>query len=152
MQALSYEQWDLIADAYIPLLLFCVLFELGLFGRRYGALQGAKLFASALANVGLIYTVMAIDNTWALWPQLALDYSTHTALALALGMHLSLVGRTVAVLFWGSMGLYCLLMRYQAYHTWGDMVSTAVVVLPLMLPAAYMARRVRSVAGKADLN
>lgn len=77
--------------------------------------------------LGLVYGMLLIDNALQLWPSLGLDYSTHTALAIALVVplwhcceHKKLRG------FWAlSLLAYAGLMRYQQYHSWADMIATA---------------------------
>ena len=81
---LSYQQVDFIADAYIPILLVAALILI--FHKVYlGELGKAKSASLKLiVSIAWIYGLMVVDNIFKIWPYFALDYSTHTALALAL--------------------------------------------------------------------
>lgn len=131
---LSYEQWDLIADSYIPLLL---LFILGWNAKRWQQGRETHDVVNHLNAVGLsvvlIYLLMAIDNRLMLWAMVDADYSTHTALALVFVSYLSLSAprwRLPAVL---SLLAYLALMLFQRYHTVTDILLTAMVVIPLLV-------------------
>lgn len=131
---LSYEQWDLIADSYIPLLL---LFILGWNAKRWQQGREKHDVVNHLKAVGLsvvlIYLLVAIDNRLMLWAMVDADYSTHTALALVFVSYLSLSAprwRLPAVL---SLLAYLALMLFQRYHTVTDILLTAMVVIPLLV-------------------
>jgi hypothetical protein len=117
---------DQIADTYTPLLLMIALgvaIARAVGGQRWFWL---RLLASAL----LVYGLMFADNRWHWWPALGLDYSTHTAAALALALFIG-VGlhiRLVWILLGTSLLAYGELMFYLGYHTWIDMGTTAAVI------------------------
>jgi hypothetical protein len=117
---------DQIADTYTPLLLMIALgvaIARAVGGQRWFWL---RLLASAL----LVYGLMFADNRWHWWPALGLDYSTHTAAALALALFIG-VGlhiRLVWILLGTSLLAYGELMFYLGYHTWMDMGATAAVI------------------------
>jgi hypothetical protein len=117
-----------VADLYNPLLLIMCL-ALCFYQWRQGVTYYAlRLLAIAAAS----YIVMFIDWGFALWSRLGWDFSTHTATSL--GMVLFLAGwgsKKLSYALVGSLLAYCWIMYVEAYHTWADMVSTAVVMATL---------------------
>lgn len=138
---MTYEQLDTIADAYIPCLLLGNLVSVALITRRQGARRGGLSLAVLLIAVGGVYSVMLADHHLNLWPSLGLDYSTHTALALVAASSLTFWRRGIILTVSLSLLAYCGLMRYQAYHTVADMLSTAAALLPV---AYWQLRTLRS--------
>jgi len=126
---LSYEQWDLIADSYIPLV---VLFSLASLVKTNPSDRKNSPIALTL-SVLLVYGLMFLDNWLHIWPVLGWDYSTHTALSLVLVIFLYRLSTKFRAAIIGSFILYLLLMFYQQYHTWADMLSTIAVIMPLTL-------------------
>ena len=126
---LSYETLDRIADAYIPLLLVCF------FIFAVSALTSSKTCWRKARNLLIVCVVMLIwiygmyflDQQWLIWHRLGLDYSTHTAVAAALCAqlwHLSSPANPCRPIWPLSLLIYCVLMHYQQYHTWSDMLLT----------------------------
>ena len=141
----SYETLDLVADSYIPLLAiisFIFIIRTMLQSLALGTLQ---LF-SLLALLTLAYGLMAIDNYFRLWSGFNLDYSTHTAVALALTLFLSKSQTTYVKFAWASLIAYALLMLYQQYHTIADILSTAIAVATPALFIQLLLRRSRLMA------
>ena len=134
----DYETLDTIADAYTPLLAFAALAVLvpALLARQWREV-GARM-ASLAAGALVAYGLMFLDDRLRLWPAAGLDYSTHTAVALVLGMFLSVHSRRMRPACWASLSAYALLMVYQGYHSAADILTTAVVVGVLYLPAVRM--------------
>lgn len=132
MDLFSYANLDRIADAFLPLqallALACIVLSLARAQFRRAALLGAVL----VLGVVLVYGMMGADNHWRWWPAAGLDYSTHTAAALALLLFLVVAWRalwpTWLVLLLAYLGL-CL---YQRYHPPADIVATAAYLLPLL--------------------
>lgn len=130
---MSYEQLDAIADAYIPLLGLLVL---GFNARQVLNKQyrtAARFSRQTLISVALVYALMALDNYFLIWPAISLDYSTHTALSLALVMLLTQGSKFQVrwqVALAGSFLAYVVLMLYQQYHTIADIGSTAFILVP----------------------
>ncbi|WP_428774399.1 hypothetical protein [Vibrio sp.] len=127
---MTYEQWAIVADCYTPILAglsaFIIYRQTKL---APGSIQGAvmPLFFTIL----LAYTVMLVDDYMQLWPSFGADFSTHTAIALVFVMHLILnLGKT-GWLVLASLLAYCHLMYFQGYHSYLDMVTTAVFFLPM---------------------
>lgn len=130
---MTYEQLDLIADSYIPVLFFITLS----FHTRIWVNQGAKktLLTALPIFIGIIYiySLMFIDNHLDIWASADLDYSTHTALALVFITTLSFMSSRHCIAATLSMLAYCALMLYQEYHSVADMVTTAAVVMPVLI-------------------
>lgn len=121
---------DAIANSYIPLLF--VLFLAGL--ERDVYLLWPNYRASLISLfylIGLLaaaYGLMFIDNTLRLWPTFGLDYSTHTAVSLALVLGLAKVFPARWTLLAVSFVGYLALMLYQQYHSLLDVLTTSVVI------------------------
>lgn len=137
----SYENLDRIADAYNPILAAAWLLLLGravlVRGWRTGLVH-AGLGVGALL---IAYGCMWLDDAYRLWPGFGLDYSTHTAVAFALGVTLFTMyrpGRAAVVL---SLAGYFLLMLYQRYHSAGDIASTLLVLATPIYALAYASHR-----------
>ena len=125
---LTYRQWDAIADSYIPLLLFIVLGHLLVLRRQAHRGEAAARLVYLLIAIGFIYSLMAFDLIWPVWPRFGLDYSTHTAAALVLVFYLGSISRVWMLSVTASFLLYVLLMLYQDYHSLADVITTAVPV------------------------
>ena len=117
---------SIVADYYIPFLLLITLGVGTLEIMRGYRWFWVKLFASAI----LVFSVMLLDYYLKLWAMLGLDYSTHTALALALVIFVAngLQSRLGWVCLVTSFLAYMELMFYLGYHSWGDMGLTVVVI------------------------
>lgn len=127
----SYEQLDVIADAYCPLL---GIFSLGLVLYPLRAKAWKDAFRRLLLLVSFlvfVYGWMFLDKALGIWPHFGLDYSTHTGLALALASFLALTARRLTGVWGASFVVYLLLMLYQRYHTLSDILTTLLVLLPL---------------------
>lgn len=87
-----------------------------------------------MVSIFSVYMIGFLDYRFGFWRILSLDYSTHTALALVLVVNILNLGVTVVVKF--TVGLsflaYLVLMRYQNYHTWLDMISTALIIFSIL--------------------
>lgn len=118
---------DQIADAYIPLLLALAL---GVATVKW--MNGQRRFwVYLLLSAALVYGLMFADNRWHWWPAMELDYSTHTAAAVALAVFIGsgLRNRAVRIFLIASVLAYGELMFYLGYHSWADMGSTAAVII-----------------------
>lgn len=117
---------DQIADAYTPLLLAIAL---GVATVKW--MNGQRWFwVRLLASALLVYGLMLVDKRWHWWQVLDLDYSTHTAAALALVIFIGVGLRTrlVWVLLGASLLAYGELMFYLGYHTWLDIGATGIII------------------------
>lgn len=115
-----------IADVYTPLLLALALGVATVSVLNRQPWYWVRLLVSAL----LVYGVMFADNYWHWWSGAELDYSTHTAAALALVVFIAVgvKSRSVRMLLGASLLAYGELMFYLGYHSWADMSSTALVI------------------------
>ncbi len=128
----TYEMLDAVADTYTPLLFLGYLAFAVIYWRRGDRLAALK----GLAGVLVAYILMFIDNALHLWPKIGLDYSTHSAVALALIaflVHKRPWDNPVALGLWLSLVLYYALEVYQRYHSVMDIVTTTLVVGPLII-------------------
>ncbi len=138
---MSYHTLDTIADTYVPLLFLCLLISVAAQLRQ--PKLAVKAFCSILLLAGIAYGLMFADNLLNLWAPRGLDYSTHTATSAACVWYLFWLhkGRRLlggffhyraVYLFWPiSLVAYLALMRYQQYHSWPDMLSTLIAILPI---------------------
>lgn len=152
---LTYEQWDLIADSYVPALALLTLVLLIREGWINGLSKAAQSFLRVLLSVFYVYAVMFTDEYFKIASSLGFDYSTHTALALVLVIYLTLYhakpkrdnelkqdtdlkqgaklnGINSGALIIGSMFLYGWLMIYQGYHSITDITLTALIIIPVV--------------------
>ncbi len=152
---MSYGTLDKLADAYVPLLALCVLTSI--VAAIPQPREAFKRFCHVLWLIIVVYGLMFVDQTLHIWPKQGWDYSTHTAAAAACCWYLwhlknnlkNSVKKNVkkkpsalntffqsktVYLFWPvSLLVYLGLMRYQGYHTWVDMVTTILALLPLFI-------------------
>lgn len=129
---LTYQQWALIADAYIPALALFTLILLWKKITQSGIKEAKASMLSLLLSVALIYLIMMLDNALAIWPIFGLDYSTHTALALVFVVFIARQTATLSLIASLSIAFYAALMIFQNYHTLLDILTTAACVLPLI--------------------
>ncbi len=129
---------DQIADSYTPLLLVIALLDVVLRWRSGDKLHGLKLIYAVVAVYGWMY----IDNHFQLWHSQGLDYSTHTAAALALVICISGHKRiAVKLVLASSLLAYGYLMSLLGYHSWPDMLTTALIIALCLLPLALFRTR-----------
>ncbi|RJG48098.1 hypothetical protein D1Z90_08455 [Motilimonas pumila] len=129
-----------LADVYTPLLIAgCITLLIKQY--RQSASWRCTLL-SVLACAGA-YVFMLLDEALSIWPSFGADYSTHTAIAVALvciivcmlpawplPRRLHTAWRWLTV---GSLVAYMVLMKLMHYHTFLDMVTTVLVMLPWLL-------------------
>jgi len=131
---------DLLADAINPLLVLALIVAPLLVCRRAGEpLPWSFWLRSALA-IALVYLVAHFDRRWHIWASWGSDYSTHSALALAAALSLACFRRHWLNFLLPLLLLYGALMLVLGYHTVTDMLTTALLVVPLTL----LCHRVRS--------
>ncbi|WP_396586955.1 hypothetical protein [Bermanella sp. R86510] len=129
---LSYNQWDNVADAYIPLLALITLLFLLKDLVKLNFQRPLKQLLWIFISGCFIYGVMALDNAIRIWPALGLDYSTHTALALVFVIFFVLQKSIPAIVSVISFILYGWLMVYLNHHSIADILTTALVVTPVI--------------------
>lgn len=129
----DYETLDAIADAYTPLLaliwLACALWPLFWWRWRLST----RRMALGIASVLPCYILMFAERALGLWPRLGLDYSTHSAVAIAFVAILCTLLPRLRLVWLASLFAYFALMRYQGYHTVADILSTSAVVAPVII-------------------
>lgn len=137
---MDYESWDRIADAVTPVVGVLTL-ALSLLVRRPGNPPRWAQLLLTLVSVAAIYAVGWVDAKFSLWLSVDLDYSTHTALYVALAVSLWMIDWRAGVA--GTViGLaYAVLMLYQKYHTALDIVTSALAIAPLCAGIWIAARR-----------
>lgn len=122
-----FEILDAIADIYNPSLFILYLF----FSVIYFRSGDKAAFIKGLAGILIAYFLMFLDNHFAIWPAMSMDYSTHSAVAVALvifHIHKRPSKSGGAIGFIVSLFCYFALMVYQKYRTVADIASTAIVV------------------------
>jgi len=119
-----------ICDLYNPILLvgalaFCAT---RLWKKQFT--RASLFFISAFIAYGLMF----LDNATKIWPRFGLDYSTHTATALVLCLYIGM--NVQQKLWWGILGIslvsYGELMVILHYHSWADILTTAIPVGGIM--------------------
>lgn len=144
---MSWETWDAIADSVIPILGLSALIWPWL--RWRGAWRPAALNVTiTLLSVGFCYALSALDGKFGWWPAVGLDFSTHTALAIALTVSLSSIKPSTWMAWTAILLGYFVLMVYQRYHTWADIGTTAVIIAPPLILARWLSREQPDQAGQ----
>lgn len=134
---LSYDALDAIADSYTPLLFIgCMISGVFRFKNndKLASLKG-------LAGVLLCYLVMVIDHRFLFWESLGLDYSTHSSVAFALAYFLVYKQwrqRFLSFAVVASLSAYFWLEIFQRYHSIADIISTLVVIWPMIFGAYFL--------------
>ena len=117
------------ADLYTPLQAV-VLLWLGwrLFDGSDSRQQLKQLSGFLLLSILISYSLMFADNYWQWWPRLALDYSTHTAIAFSLQLTTHQVLVKQRLVSWLAYFVYLWLMWRLNYHSVMDMLTTMLSV------------------------
>ncbi len=140
---LSYQTLDAIADTYIPALIILIVISMAAHFRH------AQILLIALCKLTLLallpYGLMFADQALHLWQQYGWDYSTHTAVAATCCWYLFELRKAPAIaghifhsyFIWPlwplSFSAYLILMNYQNYHSWQDMISTTMALIPFLV-------------------
>jgi hypothetical protein len=122
---------DGVADA-TNILLFLWLLAALVMGTRNRTIGGKAWLASVL-SIAAVYIIKTIDGKLDIWESLSADYSTHSALAAALVVSLCFLAPTRRVIALGVFAAYELLIVILGFHSVLDIVTTLVVVVPLMI-------------------
>ena len=113
------------ADCYTPILLLLALVDVARYWISGNKFYGLRLIFAAV----VVYVWMYADHYFQLWARMGLDYSTHTAAALVLVVIVSFDKRVpLKLLLASSLISYGYLMYLLHYHSWADMLTTALVV------------------------
>ena len=129
-----YEIVDLACDAINPALFFIVTGFCILFFRNNNKRAGITALSILLYGLIVTYSVLFIDRSLSLWSNYGHDYSTHAAFTLATCSALFYCWRRPIVLSFGTAA-YFVVMVLQEYHSAIDIVTTTLVVGPLLLIA-----------------
>jgi hypothetical protein len=137
---LSHQTLKVVADSVNPILGILALTLP--FKRWLGQWQSPSMnIAVTLLTVALMYFFRAVFDLEAVWANWGLDFSTHEAVCVILVIGLS-------SLYWRGLWIWCavlvaydILMVYQSYHTWADLDTTAVVMLPFATIIRYCGDR-----------
>ncbi|MDP5253568.1 MULTISPECIES: hypothetical protein [unclassified Vibrio] len=121
-----------IADLYTPVLIASLLVGVGAIANAQRPLLIGVL-KSLLVLLIWVYGLMILDTVLMIWPRWSLDYSTHTALALALIWALVKVRKAHKKYSIASMVLYGQIMVVMNYHTWQDIITTALAMTVAIL-------------------
>ena len=126
---MNWETLDAIADTVNPTLGVIALLWPWFVWRTFWRRAVLSVFAT-LVSVGFAYVVASLDARYGWWHSMALDFSTHTAVAAALGVSLCATKPSIWFAWAGVLGAYIALMLYQGYHTAADILTTAAVIAP----------------------
>jgi len=128
----TYQQLDAIADGVNPALaiLAFVLPFLVRPSRQYG--RFAFLLSTGV-SMAAMYAIAWVDRAVGLWSAFRLDYSGHTGFAAVLVFSLFAWNRRLGTVLVIVLAGYIALMLYQEYHTIADILTTALVIVPLTL-------------------
>jgi hypothetical protein len=116
-----------LADLVVPFLILWVLVA-PFAGRRRAA---AAFWLRTGAGLAFVYLVHGLDRALGLWASAGLDYSTHTAVAVALAAALAARERRWLLALAPLLAGYALLMVRLGYHSWADIGTTALLVAPV---------------------
>ena len=143
MAFLDYQTLDTLADAYVPALAITALISMG--AKLKQPRHALKEFCSFLLLAFIAYGIMFTDTAHHLWAKKGWDYSTHTATAAACTWYLFWLHKsqrvlggffhiTGVMLFWPLSFIgYLVLMRFQQYHSWADMLTTLLALMPFFV-------------------
>lgn len=139
----------IVADAYNPLLLVFSLFACAVAYRASNIL----LTAQFVGIVVITYAMMFIDKFLLIWAHWGLDFSTHTATSLAMVL-LLVRGKPwwAQSLLWASLVSYGFLMNILNYHSWADMLTTAIVITILIYTLFNWSKKFMLQQTDADLS
>jgi hypothetical protein len=84
-------------------------------------------------GIAWVYAITFADRYFGWWPAMGLDFSTHTGVALAVGIA---IARRRANLRWpiaAALVGYAAYMMWRGYHSALDIATSAAVVAPVPL-------------------
>lgn len=128
---MTYEQLDIIADSYIPILFLCTLAFIIKSTIDNGPRSTSASILATFISILAVYSLMFLDVKYQIWSSFNADYSTHTALALVFIVFFGFKNKFVMCTSIFSFISYCILMLYQKYHTFIDIASTSLTLTPL---------------------
>ena len=130
---LSYQTLGFIASSVNPALGIIALGMAFTHARKPSTMHPATHIAALLAGVAFAYVGWALKVS-GIWPSFTHNYSTHTAVCVAIVSYLVFASRNALRLLWPAIAVaYALLMLYQQYHTLLHILTTLAVVGPPVL-------------------
>lgn len=127
---LDYKTLGFIAGSINPLLGAIALGTAFSYARRRDLAHRWAHVVALLTGVGFAYVGWAFKVS-ALWPTFSQNYSTHTAVCVALVSYLVFASKGLVRLSWPAIAIaYAALMLYQQYHTLVHVLATLAVVGP----------------------
>lgn len=99
----------------------------------------------------IVYGLMFLDKSMGIWEGFGSDYSTHTATALAMCLFIgsTVNNKIITAVLVVSFVVYGEFMVLLNYHSWGHILSTAVVVGAFLGALYYATRKVSLFSNKA---
>lgn len=137
---MNWQTLDAIADSVNPVLGIIALVWPWLRWRGSWR-QAASNVLVTLLSVAYAYAMSALDARFGWWPSIGLDFSTHTAIAIALVVSLCSIKPSTWVAWTAVLLGYFVLMVYQRYHTPADILTTAVVIAPPLIAGRWWLAR-----------
>jgi hypothetical protein len=127
---MTYQQLDAIADGINPVLAVLTLI-LPFAIRPASPYTRGLFFLGTAISMAAMYAIGWLDQLLGIWATLQLDYSSHTGFAAVLLVSLSIWNRKLILPSAVVLLSYVALMLYQKYHSIVDILTTAVIIVPL---------------------
>lgn len=126
------ETLDAIADAVNPVLatltlVFPLINQEAV--RKHGSAW--SFWGRTLVSLMVVYGILFADSRFGLWLRFGLDYSTHTAFAVAIITSLAMVSFRWLFFLIPLLIAYAGLMMYLGYHSLTDILTAALVIAPI---------------------
>ena len=132
---------DFIADLIDPLLGCFLIAGPLILGRVKGTPSRPWMFwGASLLALALVYLLTFVDRHFRLWAAFGLDFSTHTAVAVALITSLGILDRRWLFFLVPLLLFYAWLMLRLGYHSALDVMTAALITVPLTLLCHWLCR------------
>jgi hypothetical protein len=118
-----------LADCYSPFLIALFGFSIWQLKRNEQAQPLIKLACSLF----IIYAIMLLDNIFNIWPYYKLDYSTHSAFVIVFSLQIYYLKKHLLSLLILLLISYFCVMKILNYHCFADIISTTLIILPLLI-------------------
>lgn len=127
----AFRVLDVLADATNYLLLAWLLGILIVGTKRQ--IIGGKAWLAVALSIACVYMIKTLDSKLHIWDRLSLNYGTHTALAAATVLSLFFLDRPRRMAAVGCFLIYEVLQIVLGFHSLLDMITTLIVITPLIL-------------------
>lgn len=124
--------WALIADTYTPLFFVVAVYLLLRLAKQTNH-SFWRVAKPLIYSTIYLYVWRFIDIALGIWPSFGSDYSTHTAVALVLVVQIWLLNFRLGIVSALLLVSYMQVMSFLGYHTYLDMLSTTLFLLPVYL-------------------